>query len=194
MATTTGGSVRVLALAGSHRRESLNQVLLGATLDELPRSVEVERFDLRRLPFFDEDVERAGGTDATREFAAALEDADAVVIATPEYNGGLPALVKNALDWGSRPYGDHPFIDKPVVIVAASPGKRGARGALAELFNTLTRLGAQVVDPPLALGSAPEHIDGGRLTTPEVRRQLRVLGATLLASAPSPASIAAPAT
>ena len=115
-------SLRILALAGSARRDSYNRKLLGAMADGARKAgAEVEIVDWRDydLPLMNEDVEAAGPPEAARRFKAALRSADALLIATPENNGGYPSLLKNAIDWASRGLGDPPgrFVEPDPLVL-----------------------------------------------------------------------------
>src|SRR5918912_1021537 len=97
---------RVLGFAGSLRRGSYNRALLRAARELAPEGVELELHDLADIPFYDGDVEDRGDPDAVRRFKERIRAADALLIATPEYNGGVSGVLKNALDWASRPPSD----------------------------------------------------------------------------------------
>ena len=120
-----------------------------------------------------------------RAFKDAIRTADAVLIATPEYNGSLPGLVKNALDWASRPYMHGPLRGKPVAAMGASPGLGGTRGAQADLRRLLAKIGARVVPgPEVAVASAATMFaPDGTLVHAPTRDDLRALVAALAATA-----------
>jgi chromate reductase, NAD(P)H dehydrogenase (quinone) len=133
----------------------------------------VELWDgLKLVPPFDEDDEQDPGA-AVLELRDAIERADAVLIATPEYNASVPGQLKNALDWASRPYGATVLGGKPVAVVGVSPLPTGAARAQAQARVLLALIGAQVIDAELALARAQEQFDGIRQTcSPEHRRGL----------------------
>lgn len=141
----------VLAIAGSCRRRSFNRALLRAAIARAPNGVETREFDPSRLPFYDGDVEAAGDPDVVAEFKAAVHAADLVLLATPEYNGGLPAVLKNAVDWGSRPPRPQAWDGKPVAIMGATPGRLGTALAQRSLRESLAGLNAHVMPQPRIL-------------------------------------------
>ena len=111
--------IRVLAIAGSLRKSSLDKVLVRAAIHVAPPGVIVEDFgELGGIPLFNEDIEKQP-PDAVRALKARVAAADALLIATPEYDNSIPGVLKNAIDWASRPYGDNSFEDKPVAIMSA---------------------------------------------------------------------------
>lgn len=121
--------VRVLGVAGSLRLGSLNRALLRAAVKLAPTGMTIETFDLAGVPLYNGDVEATGDPDGVAEFKAAIRAADAVLFVTPEYNHGVPGVMKNAVDWASRPARDAALSGKPVGIIGASPGQVGtARG------------------------------------------------------------------
>ncbi|WP_028059110.1 NADPH-dependent FMN reductase [Candidatus Solirubrobacter pratensis] len=155
--------MKVLGLSGSLRAGSHNSRLLRAAAELLPPGVELVEFDgLKAIPPFDEDDEAAGhhAVDALR---AAIDSADAVLIATPEYNHSLPGQLKNALDWISRPLSESPLRNKPAAVVGASTGLFGAVWAQAEGRKVLGALGARVIDRELPVGLADDAFDGDGL-------------------------------
>jgi chromate reductase, NAD(P)H dehydrogenase (quinone) len=166
-------ATRILGISGSLRVESYNRKLLQAARELAPSTVEVELWDgLKRVPPFDEDDEHDPGA-AVLELRDAIARADAVLIATPQYNGSLPGQLKNALDWASRPYANNVLQGKPVAVVGASPSPSGAVRAQAEARMVLAAPGAQVIDEELALARAYEQFDGvGRLGSVAHRRSL----------------------
>lgn len=121
--------VRILGVAGSLRRGSLNRALLGAAIKLAPAGLTIDAFDLADVPLYNGDVEAAGDPAGVIAFKSAIRAADAVLFVTPEYNHGVPGVMKNAVDWASRPARDAALNGKPVGIIGASPGQVGtARG------------------------------------------------------------------
>lgn len=121
--------VRVLGVAGSLRLGSLNRALLRAAVKLAPVGMTIETFDLNDVPLYNGDVETAGDPPGVAAFKDAIRAADAVLFVTPEYNHGVPGVMKNAVDWASRPARDAALNGKPVGIIGASPGQTGtARG------------------------------------------------------------------
>lgn len=142
---------RILALAGSLRQGSYNRGLLRAAAELAPAWVEVQFFDIGTLPFFNEDLEAAGDPEVVRRFKEAIRAANAVLIATPEYNGAVPGVLANAIDWASRPTGRSVLRNKPVAVMGAVLGKSGSANAQAALRGVLSRVGAVVVPDPQVL-------------------------------------------
>ena len=165
--------MRILGIAGSLRRGSHNRRLLraaGATLPPGARLVEWE--GLGALPIFDEDREDSP-PEAVREFLAAVDEADALLIATPEYNASIPGGLKNALDWASRPFPDNVLRDKPSAVIGASTGLFGAVWAQAEVRKALKASGAHVLESELPVGMADGAFDeDGSLADPELTERL----------------------
>ena len=163
--------MKVLAISGSLRRDSHNTTLLRAAAELLPPSVELEVFDgLKAVEPYDEDDDVGQGPDGARRLRDAIESADAVLIATPEYNSSLPGQLKNAIDWASRPLQENALWGKPVAVVGASTGMFGAVWAQAEVRKTLGASGARVIDKDLPVGHADDAFtDDGRLKDPELR-------------------------
>jgi chromate reductase, NAD(P)H dehydrogenase (quinone) len=165
--------MRVLGLSGSLRAGSYNTQLLRAAEEVLPEDVELELYDgLRELPPYDQDVEDDGAPAPVQDLRARIADADALLIATPEYNGSLPGLLKNAIDWASRPRGEASLANKPVAVIGASTGAFGGVWAQADTRKVLGIAGARVVEGEVAIGHAQEKFVGGRLVDPELRAQL----------------------
>ena len=177
--------MRILALSGSLRRDSLNTQLLRAAAELLPDGVELELYDgLASVPPYDGDAESAGVPAAVADLKGRIAAADAVLVATPEYNASIPGQLKNALDWVSRPVKESPFRGKPTAVIGASPGAYGAMWAQAELRKVLGILGARVVESEVAVTQAHERFDEtGRLVHDETREQLARLVADLVARA-----------
>lgn len=178
--------MRVLALCGSLRAGSYNRRLLRAAEAGLPPGVTVEEFEgLGDVPPYDQDHDQGrGAPHAVLALREAISTADAVLIATPEYNGSVPGQLKNALDWASRPFPGNALRGKPVAVVGASTGLFGAVWAQAELRKVLTKIGARVVDEELAVGRAHDAFTAdGALADPDLRAALGDLVGRLLAEA-----------
>jgi chromate reductase len=175
----------VLGIAGSLRRGSLNRALLAAAGHHLPAGARLVVWDgLAALPPFDEDVETGPPPAAVADLRTALAGADALLVATPEYNASLPGALKNAVDWASRPHGASALNGKPAAVVGAGPGPTGAATAQADLRRVLERAGAAVVGGPLPVPTAFRAFDErGRLLDPEHRAALTAILAGLCAAA-----------
>jgi chromate reductase, NAD(P)H dehydrogenase (quinone) len=174
--------VRIVGLVGSYRRGSLNGILLRTAIEEAPLGVEIEPFDLRGVPFFDADLEAAGDPPAVRRLKQVIAEADGLLIATPEYNRGMPARIKNAIDWASRPPGGSVIMGKPVALMGASPGRSGAAHAIADARATLEYVRARVLPSEVAVPRAHTLMEEGRLADPATRRSVRQLVDGLAAS------------
>jgi len=181
---------RILGISGSLREGSHNTGLLRAAASVLPPGVELELFDgLRELPPYDADRDVQPADPAVARLREAIARADGVVIATPEFNGSIPGVLKNALDWASRPFPDNALRGKPVAVMGASTGLFGAVWAQAETRKVLGIIGADVIDRELPVGQAEAAFaeDGG-LLDPEQREALgdlvNVLSARALAAGP----------
>jgi chromate reductase len=149
----------VLGVAGSLRRDSHNRKLLRAAGALLPPGVRLIEYDrLKQVPPFDEDDEPATPL-AVSHWRAAIDRADAVLFATPEYNSSIPGQLKNAIDWASRPVQQAVLRNKPVAVVGASTGMFGAVWAQAELRKALATAGARVIDRELPVPTADEAFD-----------------------------------
>ena len=184
--------MRVLGIAGSLRRGSHNRRLLRAAGDALPSGVDLVEWDgLAGLPAFDEDQENWPPA-AVREFLAAVEDADAILIATPEYNASVPGALKNALDWASRPFPDNVLRRKPSAVIGASTGLFGAVWAQAEVRKALKASGAHVLESELPVGMADgAFAEDGSLADPELAARLADLVADLAREVSAPVEQAA---
>jgi chromate reductase len=177
--------MRVLGLAGSLRRDSHNSALLRAAAERLPAGAELVVYDrLAEIPPYDEDVELAGMPEPVQALRAAVREADAVLVATPEYNHSIPGVLKNVLDWVSRPAGQSALNGTPAATIGASTGMFGAIWAQAELRKVLGALGGRVIEAELPVAKAAELRDGPRLELPpEQAEQLEEILAELVAAA-----------
>ncbi len=166
-------SVQILALAGSYRSGSFNQSLLAGVRDAASSDIEIVDFDLRTVPFFDQDLETAGEPQPVQDLKQAVSSADAVLFITPEYNSGVPAVLKNGLDWSSRIYPDAPIGGKLVAVIGASPGRSGTKYAQANLKASVDRAGAVLIEEvELMLDHASDAIEDGVVTSDDLKAQL----------------------
>jgi chromate reductase len=177
--------MRILGISGSLRRDSHNTALLRAAAELLPPGVELELYDaLKTIPPYDQDDDVEGRDPAVEELKAAIAGADAVLLATPEYNGSIPGVLKNALDWVSRPVATNVMRGRPAAVIGASTGLFGAVWAQAELRKVLQTMGAEVVDRELPVMQANVQFDEyGALREPDLRDQLAEHVAALVAAA-----------
>ena len=185
--------MRVLGISGSLRRDSLNSALLRAAAERLPAGVELAEYEgLREIPPYDADLELEGTPAAVRELREAIREADAVLIATPEYNHSIPGQLKNARDWASRPAGESALNGKPAAAIGASKSMFGGVWAQAELRKVLATAGARVIEDGVAVGRAHERFDVDRaLTDDELRAQLGDVLKTLIDEAAPAVLVAA---
>jgi chromate reductase, NAD(P)H dehydrogenase (quinone) len=171
-----GDPIRVLAIAGSLRKGSVNRALVRAAIQVAPAGVVVEDFgDLGGIPPYNEDAEKQPpeSVKALKEKVAA---ADALLIATPEYNNSVPGVLKNAIDWASRPYGDNSFEDKPVAVMSAG-GHMGGMRAQLSLRQVFVYLDMHPINKPqVAIANAKTRLDAsGEFTDAAVRDSIRQL-------------------
>ena len=174
--------MRVLFISGSLRQRSYNTALLHEAANALPRGVDHEWLDgIVGLPPYDEDDDGERAPAAAQRLRRTIAAADAVLIATPEYNGSIPGGLKNAVDWASRPFPDNAWRDKPVGVIGASTGIFGAIWAQAELRTALGLAGARVIDLELVVSAAQEaFLPSGGLRDPGLATGLRYVVAELV--------------
>jgi chromate reductase, NAD(P)H dehydrogenase (quinone) len=177
--------MRILGIPGSLRAASTNRGLLRAAQELTPPGAEIEIFDLRKIPPYDGDVETAGDPEPVAEFKQSIRDADALLIATPEYNRGIPGVLKNAIDWASRPALAPPLAGKLVAVMGASTGMGGAVNAQRQLREALAFPRAHVLEEPkLLVASSYEKFDAdGRLVDEETRARIGDLLESLMIAA-----------
>ncbi len=168
--------VKILGFAGSLRKQSYNRSALRAAAKLVPAGITIETFDLDGIPPFNEDHEREPPA-AVRQFKAAISAADAVLIVTPEYNYSVPGVLKNAIDWASRPYGESAWNGKPVGIMGASVGMFGTARAqyhLRQMFVFLNML--PLNQPEVLIANADEKFDEeGNLRDEKTAQKIRQL-------------------
>ncbi len=156
--------LHILGFAGSLRTGSYNRALLRAAAGVVPEEASIETFDLGGVPPFNQDLENQP-PDAVREFKARIRAADALLIVTPEYNYSIPGVLKNAIDWASRPHGDSAFDGKPVALMSASTGMLGGARAQYHLRQTFVTLNMHTLNrPEVFVSFASQKFDSeGRL-------------------------------
>jgi chromate reductase len=182
--------MRLLTVSGSLRAGSHNTALLRAAAELAPDGVEVLQFEgLDRLPHYNEDHDTAEPHAEVQRLRDEVAAADAVLIATPEYNGSVPGHLKTAVDWASRPFGPGSSLwGKPVAVIGASVTDYGAVWAQDHLRKSLGLAGARVLDFELAIPKAPAQFGpDGELTDPETRERLAEIVSGLVAHVESSA-------
>ena len=162
--------IKVLGFAGSLRQGSYNKAALRAAVELAPESMTIETFDLTPIQPYNEDVKERGFPPPEQEFRERIRAADALLIVTPEYNRSMSGVLKNAIDWASRPP-RQPFDGKPTAILGASPGMIATAVAQYDLRRCLSVLNALVMNrPSVMIGQASEKFDQeGRLTDQTTR-------------------------
>src|SRR5918996_4658817 len=165
-----GDEISVLGFAGSLRQGSYNKAALRAAIELAPAGLTIETFDLAPIQPYNEDVKERGFPPPEQELREKIRAAGALLIVTPEYNRSIPGVLKNAIDWASRPP-DQPFDGKPTAIFGASPGMIGTAVAQYDLRRCLGVLNALVMNTPsVMIGQASEKFDEqGRLTDQATR-------------------------
>src|SRR2546426_9327664 len=177
----TAGPVRILGIPGSLRKASYNKAALRAARELLPGGATLEIFGLDGIPPFNQDEDRQPPPRVV-ELKARIREADAILIATPEYNYSVPGVLKNAIDWASRPYGDSAWAGKPVAIMGASVGTIGTARAQYHLRQTFVFLNMFPINQPeVMIGNAAERFDAeGNLTDEMTKDFIRQLLQNLL--------------
>ncbi len=168
------GGFQIVGVAGSLRQGSYNRALLRAAQQLAPVAMQIRIHDLSEIPLFSEDVERAGIPPAVARLRGAVAEADGFLVATPEYNHGVPGVMKNAFDWLSRPPGKSVLDGKPSAIMGASPGITGTARAQSQLRQSFVFTNTPVLlQPEVLVGRAHEKFgSGGRLTDDTTRKFL----------------------
>jgi chromate reductase len=187
----------VLGIAGSLRRDSYNRSLVDHAAECAPEGVVFDVYDgLGVMPYFNEDLERDDLPPAVLDLRDRIEAADALLVVTPEYNSAMPGVLKNALDWASRPPGESALAGKPAAVMGASPGRFGAVRAQKAARMVLTAIGADVLDMELPVARVADIFSENRtVIDAEVATRIAELVGALVESAdgptPAPADLAA---
>jgi len=164
--------IKIFGFAGSLRKDSYNKSLLRAAAELLPENTELEIFDLEGIPLFNEDLE-SQTVAKVREFKAKIKAADAILIATPEYNYSMPGVLKNAIDWASRPYGDNSFEDKTLAIMGASIGNIASARAQYHLRQSCVCLNMHLLNKPeVMVGAVQGKVDKNGILTDEKTKEI----------------------
>src|SRR6185503_12110092 len=165
-------TIRILGIAGSLRRESYNRAALHAATQLVPQGATIDTFELDGLPGFNQDDEQNPPAEVV-ELKKRIREADAILIVTPEYNYSVPGVLKNAIDWASRPYGDSAWNGKPVAIMGASIGTIGTARAQYHLRQMFVFLNMFPVNrPEVMIGNASERFDKEGNLTDETSKEL----------------------
>lgn len=169
------GKIGILGIAGSLRRESFNRAVLRAAQKLAPADASIEVFELDGIPGFNQDEEQ-NPPPRVAELKAKAKAADAILFVTPEYNYSVPGVLKNAIDWASRPYGDSAWSGKPVAVMGASIGAIGTARAQYHLRQSFVFLDMDPVNQPEVMINAPQSLDAhGDLTDDETRELITKL-------------------
>ncbi len=173
--------LNILAFAGSLRKDSYNKMLLRVAVDLAPKDAIIQVFDLEGIPPFNQDEEQSL-PDKVRDFKTKIRSADAILIVTPEYNYSVPGVLKNAIDWGSRPVSDNSWEGKPVAIMSASTGMLGGARAQYHLRQTFVIFDMKPVNKPeiMVNFAAQKFDDKGNLTDDKTKELVRTLLNTLV--------------
>jgi len=166
----------ILGIAGSLRKKSYNRAALRAAQQLAPEGAKIEIFELEGIPVFNQDEEQ-NPPDRVRQLKAQIRAADAILLVTPEYNYSIPGVLKNAIDWASRPYGDNAWQGKPVAVMGASVGALGSSRAqyhLRQVFVFLDMLSMN--KPEVMIANASQKFDeAGNLVDQDTRKHIREL-------------------
>ena len=177
--------MRLLAISGSLRADSHNSRLLRIAAEEAPAGVDIEVYDgLAGIPPYDEDQDTGRGPAPVLELRELIAASDGLIFATPEFNSSIPGVLKNAIDWASRPRATTPLAGKPAAVMGASTGHFGAVWAQAELKKVLGSTGARIVDAEVSLALADDAFDSqGRLRDGQTLDAVRDLTSAVVAEA-----------
>lgn len=164
--------IKILGVAGSLREGSYNKKLLNAATKLAPFDAEINIFDIKNIPLYNEDIEKPLPKEVL-ELKRQIISSDAILFVTPEYNYSIPGVLKNVIDWGSRPYGDDSWNNKPVAITGASPGGFGTIRAQMQLRQTFIFTNMHPINKELFVSHATDKFDGnGELIDEDIKAKL----------------------
>jgi chromate reductase len=165
-----GGTVRILGIAGSLRRGSFNAATLRVAQELAPAGMTIDSFDIAPIPLYNEDVRQQGFPTPVEDLRARIKSADGLLLVTPEYNYSIPGVLKNAIDWASRPP-DQPFDNKPIGLMGASGGGFGTGRAQYHLRQCFVFLNGLVMNrPEVLIAAAQNKFDADGKLTDQVTR------------------------
>ncbi len=168
--------ITLLGIPGSLREHSFNRALIQAAVDNAPEGVAIEMFLLHDVPLYNADVEAQGDPAPVARLKRAIVEADGLLLATPQYNGSVSGVLKNALDWASRPAFESVLAGKPAAIMGATTGRSATAKAREDLVRLLGLTRSNVMaTPTLGFANAGEAIDEGQLHAEDVKQQIREL-------------------
>ncbi|MDE2021426.1 MAG: NAD(P)H-dependent oxidoreductase [Patescibacteria group bacterium] len=174
--------MKIVALSGSLRKDSYNTMLVRALQSLAPADMEIELTGIGGLPLYNGDLE-AAYPEAAQILKNSMNSADGIIIATPEYNRSIPGVLKNAIDWVTRPYPDNVFAGKPVLVAGVSSGKIGTAVAQSHLRQIMLYLDADIIgQPEIYLGPAKEFFDTAGNLTNDSTKELLTKGLGALAA------------
>ena len=161
---STSSGVKLLGLSGSIRKASTNTIILRSLAERLDGKASMNVFPLNDVPIYNGDLDGEQAPEAVCALKAAITEADGLILCSPEYNHGMPGMLKNALDWASRPVGASPLKGKPVLLMTSSPGYVGGARAHAQMQETLASVLARVVlRPQVVIAGVTQKIADGKL-------------------------------
>ena len=173
--------IKILGIVGSLRKKSYNKALMRVAFEVLPKGATLQVFDIKDIPQFNQDDEQKP-TDVVKDLKSMIRNSDAVLIACPEYNYSVPGVLKNAIDWASRPYGDNAWEGKPVAVMSASIGMIGGTRAQYHLRQIFVYLNMHPINQPeVMMPFAEEKVnDEGKITDKETRELVKQLLTSLI--------------
>lgn len=169
-------TVKILSFVGSLRKGSYKKAMIRAAVELVPKDAAIKVFDLQEIPPFNQDLE-GQPPQIVKEFKAEIRKADAILIASPEYNYSIPGVLKNAIDWASRPYGDNALEGKPVAVMSASIGRLGGARAQYHLRQSFVFLDMYPLNrPEVMMPFAADNVDAdGNVANGDTRKLIREL-------------------
>lgn len=169
-ACNTGPMTKLVGIVGSLRTASVNRIVAQTAVDVTAPGVALSLFDLAEVPMYNGDVEQAGAPQSVLDLHAAADDADGIVVFSPEYNGSFPAVVKNAIDWWSRP--PRSWEGTAITMVSATPGPRGGKGVRDHFNAIMSHQPVRLFDETLGIASYGDKIVDGQLSDAFTRTEL----------------------